>query len=201
MVKLSALIDQIHHRSIWQVSLVYVGGAWAMLDRIDMAETRFGLPGWVFDAAMIVLVVGLLAVLVIASWPKMQRRRTPQTTPSDEIRPERIRPVEPPAEEVLGDDIRLGPTGQQPKIQRRLEYGEPGAPASPHVFMPRLWPPARNAILASLACFVFIFMTLELVPSSMLAVTWLVMLALWPTAMTLAFVLTYRREIRAEPDS
>ena len=179
MVKLIDLVHEIHERSIWQVMLVYVGGSWAMLDRIDMAESRFGLPAWVFGAAFILLVLGLIGVATIAAWPKIRRRELPPTPPSEE---------------------------RPPEMDRREILGEPGAaPASPHVFMPRSGRPARITILTGLAFFVVVLVLSELMgylagigylPEAAVPLTLLLVVALWPTSMILAFILTYRSENR-----
>ena len=44
MSGLKRLIGEIHHRSLWQVLLIYVGGAWVCYEIIDTVTSRFGLP-------------------------------------------------------------------------------------------------------------------------------------------------------------
>jgi hypothetical protein len=44
MSRLKWLISEIHHRSLWQVLLRYVGGAWFAYEIIDTVTSRLGLP-------------------------------------------------------------------------------------------------------------------------------------------------------------
>ena len=46
MSSLKRLIGEIHHRSLWQVLLIYVGAAWACFELIDTVTDRLGLPAW-----------------------------------------------------------------------------------------------------------------------------------------------------------
>ena len=53
MSKLKKLITEIHHRSLWQVLLIYVGAAWACFELIDTVTERPGLPVWLPALAVV----------------------------------------------------------------------------------------------------------------------------------------------------
>ena len=42
MSKLKKLITEIHHRSLWQVLLIYVGAGWTCFELIDAVTNRLG---------------------------------------------------------------------------------------------------------------------------------------------------------------
>lgn len=69
MSRVRKFIHDVHHRSIWQVLLVYLGASYAILEAVDLFTERWGLPSWLFTAAAVLLVVGLLVVLTAAMLP------------------------------------------------------------------------------------------------------------------------------------
>ncbi|NIN71724.1 MAG: hypothetical protein GTO46_07285 [Gemmatimonadetes bacterium] len=69
MSRFKKLIHEVHRRSIWQVLLVYLGASYAILEAVDLFTERWGLPSWLFTAAAVLLVVGLLVVLTAAILP------------------------------------------------------------------------------------------------------------------------------------
>jgi hypothetical protein len=46
MNRLKQFITEIHRRSLWQVLLIYVGGAWICYEIIDTITDRLALPEW-----------------------------------------------------------------------------------------------------------------------------------------------------------
>jgi hypothetical protein len=66
MNQIKALIHELHHRSVWQVLLVFVGAGWAVLEVIDTFIERGLLPDWTFNGAVLVLLLGLPVVLATA---------------------------------------------------------------------------------------------------------------------------------------
>lgn len=66
MSRLAQLINEVHRRSMWQVLLIYVGGAWACYELIDTITSRFGLPEWLPAAAAVLFLLGLPFVLATA---------------------------------------------------------------------------------------------------------------------------------------
>ncbi len=87
MSRLRQLISEVHRRSLWQVLLVYLGAAYAILEATDLFIDRIGLPDWVFQGAFVLLVVGfpvvMLTALVQAGGP-VRTRRDPTLLPGDE---------------------------------------------------------------------------------------------------------------------
>jgi TolB-like protein/Tfp pilus assembly protein PilF len=48
-----------HRSSLWKVLGLYGAGSWVVLQVIDVLAQNSGLPGWVFNLALILLIVGL----------------------------------------------------------------------------------------------------------------------------------------------
>ena len=46
MSKLKKLITEIHHRSLWQVLLIYVGAGWGVFEIVQTVTEGLGLPQW-----------------------------------------------------------------------------------------------------------------------------------------------------------
>ncbi|NIN71456.1 MAG: hypothetical protein GTO46_05905 [Gemmatimonadetes bacterium] len=70
MSRFKQLIVEIHHRSLWQVLLAYLGGSWVVLEATALFTERYGLPEWLFSVALVLLAIGLLAVMVLAFTPE-----------------------------------------------------------------------------------------------------------------------------------
>jgi hypothetical protein len=66
MPGLKRLIVEIHRRSLWQVLLIYVGGAWVCYEIIDTITDRLALPEWLPVLAIILFLIGLPVVLATA---------------------------------------------------------------------------------------------------------------------------------------
>lgn len=64
--RIKQLIHEIHRRSLWQVTTIYVGGSWFVLEVTDQVIERFLLPEWVYGATVILLLVGLPIVVATA---------------------------------------------------------------------------------------------------------------------------------------
>ena len=63
---LRQLLQEIHRRSLWQTLLAFVGISFAVLEGLDLVIQRAGLPDWLFNAALVLLAIGLPIVLVTA---------------------------------------------------------------------------------------------------------------------------------------
>jgi TolB-like protein/Flp pilus assembly protein TadD len=66
MSRLKRLIFEIHRRSLWQVLLIYVGGAWVCYEIIDTITDRLALPEWLPVLAIILFLIGLPIVMATA---------------------------------------------------------------------------------------------------------------------------------------
>lgn len=64
--RLKQLIHEIHRRSLWQVTTIYVGASWFVLEVTDQVIERFLLPEWVYGVAIILLMIGLPICLATA---------------------------------------------------------------------------------------------------------------------------------------
>jgi len=62
--KLKNLLEQIHHRSLWQVLAAYGLGSWAVLGGVGTLMDVLGLPDWVSPAIAVILVAALPLVLI-----------------------------------------------------------------------------------------------------------------------------------------
>ncbi len=66
MSKLKKLITEIHHRSLWQVLLIYVGGALLAYQAVQALTEGLGLTPWFPGLAVILFIVGLPVVVATA---------------------------------------------------------------------------------------------------------------------------------------
>jgi TolB-like protein len=66
MASFKRLIEEVHRRSLWQVLLIYVGGAWVCYEIIDTITDRLALPTWLPATALILFLIGLPFVLATA---------------------------------------------------------------------------------------------------------------------------------------
>lgn len=66
MTPLKRFVREIHRRSIWQVTGIYLMGSWGALQVVDGVTENAGLPDWVPPFALVLLVIGLPIVLATA---------------------------------------------------------------------------------------------------------------------------------------
>ena len=80
MSHLKQLIHEIHRRSLWQVLGIYLAGSWLALQAADTLTASLGLPNWVPQLALVLLIV-LFPVVVATAFvqegvkPTGQKRR------------------------------------------------------------------------------------------------------------------------------
>jgi len=60
------VLREINRRSVWQVLAVYLVGSWGILEALDFLTGFVGLPGWTWDFALVLLLVGLPIVTTTA---------------------------------------------------------------------------------------------------------------------------------------
>lgn len=68
MSTLKKLITEIHHRSLWQVLLIYVGAGWVVFEIVQTVTEGLGLPQWFPAFAALLLLIGLPVVLATAQF-------------------------------------------------------------------------------------------------------------------------------------
>jgi hypothetical protein len=66
MERLKRLIHEIHRRSLWQVLLIYVGGALVAYQAVQALTEGLGLPQWFPGLAVVLFVIGLPFVVATA---------------------------------------------------------------------------------------------------------------------------------------
>ncbi len=66
MSRLKRLISEIHYRSLWQVLLIYVGGALVAYQAVQALTEGLGLPQWFPAFAIVLFIIGLPIVLATA---------------------------------------------------------------------------------------------------------------------------------------
>ncbi len=66
MSRLTRLINEIHRRSLWQVLSIYLISAWVALQVADTVTAALGLPDWVPQVALVLLIVLLPVVVATA---------------------------------------------------------------------------------------------------------------------------------------
>lgn len=65
--KLSQFWQELKRRNVVRVVTVYAGAAFVILELVDMSSEPFGLPGWTFILAAVLLSIGFI-IAVILSW-------------------------------------------------------------------------------------------------------------------------------------
>lgn len=60
------VLDELRHRTLWQVVIVYIGASWVLLQAIDLFADNLDLPGWLFPTAGALLLIGLPIILATA---------------------------------------------------------------------------------------------------------------------------------------
>lgn len=53
------MADSTHGSTLWKVLGLYAAGSWVVLQVVDVLAQNAGLPGWVFNLALILLIIGL----------------------------------------------------------------------------------------------------------------------------------------------
>jgi len=94
MSSLKRLISEIHHRSLWQVLLIYVGAGWVVFEIVQTVTEGLGLPQWFPAFAALLLLIGLPVVLATAFVREGEPEATvsdPTLIPVDEARSEAVR--------------------------------------------------------------------------------------------------------------
>ena len=82
MSRFTEIVRELHHRSVWQVLLIYLGASWAVLEATDHIVGQFELPAWAYGAALILLLIGLPIVVATAFVQEgAPRARGPATGP------------------------------------------------------------------------------------------------------------------------
>lgn len=69
------LLEEIHDRSLWQVTGIYLGASWGSLQVVDQLTQHYLLPGWMYRGAIALLLIGLPIVLITAFLHKAPRDR------------------------------------------------------------------------------------------------------------------------------
>jgi len=89
MSRLKRLITEIHRRSLWQVLSVYLLSSWIALQVADTVTAALGLPDWVPQFALVLLIVLLPVVLATAFVQEgvggRETRQEPAEAPADEV--------------------------------------------------------------------------------------------------------------------
>jgi len=94
MSKFKKLITEIHHRSLWQVLLIYVGAGWACFELIATVAETMGLPSWLPGLAIVLFLLALPVVVATAFIQDREPAATvsdPTLIPVDEARTEAAR--------------------------------------------------------------------------------------------------------------
>jgi tetratricopeptide (TPR) repeat protein/TolB-like protein len=96
MSRLKRLIVEIHHRSLWQVLLIYVGGALVAYQAVQALTEGLGLPLWFPGLAVMLFIIGLPIVVATAFVHEAPAREATEhgPTPDEGI-------VQPQAEPLL----------------------------------------------------------------------------------------------------
>jgi hypothetical protein len=119
MSRLKRLILEIHRRSLWQVLLIYVGGAWACYELIDTITDRLALAEWIPVAAIVLFLIGLPFVVATAC----VRERGPVAKESPAAKPGSA------AEESVARVAKAAPppraTWRRAQVGRRAAVREP----------------------------------------------------------------------------
>jgi eukaryotic-like serine/threonine-protein kinase len=141
MTLLKRLIREVHHRSLWQVTGIYLVGSWGALEAVDGVTKNAGLPAWVPPFALVLLVIGLPIVLATAFIQVGMPRRGGDGEDGED-------------REEGGGSVRERPVARRPgEVPPRLVVA-PGSPPAVSDFPPVhgifTW---RNAFMGGLLAF------------------------------------------------
>lgn len=78
------LIGEIHRRSLWQVTAIYLGSSWVVLQVTQHVVAQFHLPEWTYGAALMLLLLGLPIVLATAFVQEGGPRTDPSLPPAEQ---------------------------------------------------------------------------------------------------------------------
>ncbi len=97
MSRLKRLIVEAHQRSLWQVLLIYVGGALVAYQAVQALAEGLGLPGWFPGLAVVLFIIGLPVVVATAYVregvvPPSETEAAPAEAVTAEPRREALRP-------------------------------------------------------------------------------------------------------------
>jgi hypothetical protein len=97
MSRLKRLIVEAHQRSLWQVLLIYVGGALVAYQAVQALTEGLGLPVWFPGLAVVLFIIGLPIVVATASvregvLPPPETEAAPAEVGAAEARREALRP-------------------------------------------------------------------------------------------------------------
>lgn len=65
--KLAVLVAELRRRKVVQVLLAYAAAAWVLMQVADLALEAFDAPGWILQAILVLLIIGL-PVVVVLTW-------------------------------------------------------------------------------------------------------------------------------------
>ena len=63
MNPLKQLVTEIHRRSLWQVTGIFLAASWGVLQVVEVITETVGLPDWTPGMAFVLLLIGLPIVL------------------------------------------------------------------------------------------------------------------------------------------
>ena len=66
MNRLKTIIREIHRRSLWQVTGIFLAASWGVLQVIETLTDTAGLPDWTPTMALVILLLGLPVCLATA---------------------------------------------------------------------------------------------------------------------------------------
>ena len=78
---LSTFLTRLRHARLVRVIAVYLGASWIILEVTDVFIDKFGLPGWFFQAAILLLLIGFIT-LVTTAWVQARPEATAGTLPT-----------------------------------------------------------------------------------------------------------------------
>lgn len=66
MDRLISLVHEVHRRSLWQVTGIFLAASWGVLQVVEVLTETAGLPDWTPSMALVLLLLGLPVVLATA---------------------------------------------------------------------------------------------------------------------------------------
>jgi TolB-like protein len=82
MQRINKLIAEIHRRSLWQVLLIYIGGALVAYQAVQALTEGLGLPQWFPGLAVVLFIIGLPVVIATAFVPDQPGTRVSDEAPA-----------------------------------------------------------------------------------------------------------------------
>jgi eukaryotic-like serine/threonine-protein kinase len=160
MSQLRRLINEVHHRSLWQVLSIYLVGSWIGYQVVLNLTEGIGLPAWVPGFAVVLFIIGLPVVLATAFVQEGlpvgdSRRRPPGRTRGAQRRGARRGTEQPPEDGRRATNAGLAAASEAQAVPASTAAAPARAEPPRHLWL-LTW---QRAILGGIVAFLLLGIT------------------------------------------